>query len=283
MYFQETTNLLFTKLPTTLSKEIEQEFKAKYLGLTAAVIPTIHFIYSFVQEMCVKAALQKELRDFSICSTIPILGNYKNDKKYGIRKSRSYKGKPHDTHIKVFKKKYQYDRGRVRKCKCFVCGMEGHFARDCRNKKKDLSRAAKLQELDLPEDWDIVSADNDDSSVYSISEGEQGLTTQNIKNMVESIPQESVFMMRQEKYYSEDEENYYENEYILDQYGYMFSFNNLISQIPQIEKGAGSWRPEIKLEETMKNCSHEWKHNEGTNHVFCYFCKINTTNISRTH
>ncbi|GKD99807.1 hypothetical protein Tco_1387791, partial [Tanacetum coccineum] len=51
--------------------------------------------------MCKDAALAKELRDLSLCSAIPIPGYYKNNrKKYGLRKSRTYKGKPHNSHVK---------------------------------------------------------------------------------------------------------------------------------------------------------------------------------------
>ncbi|GJS59272.1 hypothetical protein Tco_0654056 [Tanacetum coccineum] len=49
---------------------------------------------------------------------------------------------------------------------------EGHFAKDCRSKQGNIARSAVYQELDLDDNWDIVSADFDDSSVYSISEGE---------------------------------------------------------------------------------------------------------------
>ncbi|GKE53662.1 Orf y [Tanacetum coccineum] len=123
--------------------------------------------------MCKDAALAKELRDLSLCSAIPIPGNYKNNrKKYGMRKSRTYKGKPHKSHVKPFKRKYKDDRGRVKKCKCFICGKEWHFAKDCRSKQGNIARSAVYQELDLDDNWDIVSADFDDSSVYSISEGE---------------------------------------------------------------------------------------------------------------
>ncbi|GJX85966.1 Orf y [Tanacetum coccineum] len=91
-------------------------------------------------------------------------------KKYGMRKSRTYKGKPHNSHVKPFKIKYKDDRGRVKKCKCFICGKEGHFAKDCRSKQGNIARSPIYQELDLDDNWDIVSADFDDSSVYRISE-----------------------------------------------------------------------------------------------------------------
>ncbi|GJX91148.1 hypothetical protein Tco_0344474 [Tanacetum coccineum] len=122
------------------------------------------------------AALAKELRDLSLCSAIPILGYYKsNRKKYRIRKSRTYKGKPHNTHI-------------------------------ARSRTSITSaRSAVYQELDLDDNWDIVSADFDDSSVYSISEG-QGDTHQSISVIVQDTPvKETVFMAIEEDDESDDE------------------------------------------------------------------------------
>nr|GFA64084.1 TPA: orf y [Tanacetum cinerariifolium] len=143
------------------------------------VLPAIKFTHTFVSEMCKDAVLAKELRDLSLCSAIPIPGYYKNNrKKYGIRKSRTYKGKPHNSHVKPFKRKYKDDRGRVKKCKCFICGKEGHFAKDYRN--------------------------FDDSSVYSISEGE-GDVHQNISIMVQDTPIKEVAFMAIEE--SDDEQH----------------------------------------------------------------------------
>nr|GEX50301.1 TPA: orf y [Tanacetum cinerariifolium] len=116
LYFPSTTKKLFTKLPPSLSKKIEESFKARHPGLSAGVLPTIKFTHTFVSEMCKDAVLAKELRDLSLCSAIPILCYYKNNrKKYGIRKSRTYKGKPYNSHVKPFKRKYKDDRGRVKK------------------------------------------------------------------------------------------------------------------------------------------------------------------------
>nr|GEV66638.1 hypothetical protein AMTR_s00071p00160380 [Tanacetum cinerariifolium] len=73
LYFPSTTEKLFAKLPPSLSKKIEESFKARHPGLSAGVLPAIKFTHTFVSEMCKDAALAKELRDLSLCSAIPIL------------------------------------------------------------------------------------------------------------------------------------------------------------------------------------------------------------------
>nr|GFA95452.1 TPA: orf y [Tanacetum cinerariifolium] len=82
--------------------------------------------------------------------------------------------------------------------------MEGHFAKDCRSKQRNIARSAVYQELDLDDNWDIVSADFDDSSVYNISEGECDVH-QNISIMVQDTPiEEAAFMAIEE---SDDEQD----------------------------------------------------------------------------
>ncbi|GJU25501.1 Orf y [Tanacetum coccineum] len=195
LYFPSTTEKLFAKLPPSLFKKIEESFKAKHPGLIAAVLPAIKFTHTFVSEMCKDAGLAKELIDLSFCSAIPIPSYYKNNmKKYGIRNSRTYKGKPHNSYVKSFKRKYKDDRGRVKNCKCFICGKEGHFAKDCKSKQSNIARSAVYQELNLDDNWDIVSIDFNDSNVYSISKGE-GDVHQNINIMVQDTPfKEATFM-----------------------------------------------------------------------------------------
>nr|GEX87391.1 hypothetical protein [Tanacetum cinerariifolium] len=62
------------------------------------------------------------------------------------------------------------------------------------SKQGNIARSAVYQELDLDDNWDVVSADFDDSSVYSISEGE-GDTHQNISVMVQDTPVEEIAFM----------------------------------------------------------------------------------------
>nr|GEZ67635.1 RNA-directed DNA polymerase [Tanacetum cinerariifolium] len=111
------------------------------------------------------AALAKELRDLSLCFAMQIPGYYKNNrKKCRIRKSTTYKGKPHNSHVNPFKRKYKDDRGIVKK----------YF---------------------------------DDSSVYSISEGE-GDVLQNISVKVQDAPfEEAAFMTIEGFNESDDERN----------------------------------------------------------------------------
>ena len=177
------SNKLFMKMPDPLGNILMEAFNKKYPGPQEggliALVPRIYFCQKYLQEMCQQAALQRSLKDLSFCSKIPIPGYYSKNpsKKYGLRKSKTYKGKPHDSHVHVFKRKHA---DKVRKCKCFICGEEGHFAKECKKNRGNITRAAVLENLDIPEDWDVVSVDQDEpdsDAICSMSEGETGVTS----------------------------------------------------------------------------------------------------------
>nr|GEY41883.1 ORFIII-like polyprotein [Tanacetum cinerariifolium] len=239
LYFPSITKKLFAKLPPSLSKKIEELFKAKHPSLSAGVLPAIKFTHTFVSKMCKDVVLAKELRDLSLCSAIPILGYYKNNrKKYGIRKSRTYKGKPHNSHVNPFKRK---------------------------SKQGNIARSAVYQELNLDDNWDIISADFDDSSVYSISEGE-GDVHQNISVMVQdTLFEEAAFMTIEDL--SDDERSIKENYDDQNSHHAFMFYPGQPIKIADMVQSAGSWKPDKELPTQSKSCEHDWKENAITNYT----------------
>ncbi|KAG6521863.1 hypothetical protein ZIOFF_018996 [Zingiber officinale] len=180
---------------TCHSNEVEATFKAKYPTNQVGVIPRIHFTYQYLAKICKKAAIQKSVKDLAFCSKIPILGYYNKQKKFGLRKAKTYKGKSHDSHVRVFKKK---KADQQKKCKCFICGEPGHFARDCKKQTSNIARASILDQLDLPSDYDVISVDlneADSDAICSFSEGEAGPSYINL--VLDDTPwiQDTIYML----------------------------------------------------------------------------------------
>ncbi|GJV57961.1 hypothetical protein Tco_1458966 [Tanacetum coccineum] len=153
---------------------------------------------------------------------------------------------------------------------------KGHFAKDCRSKQGNIARSAVYQEMDLDDNWDIVLADFDDSSVYSISEGE-GDTHQSISVMVQDTPvEETIFIAIEEDYEIDSEEEDNQSSH----YAFMFH-PRPPTKIAEMVQAVGSWKPNKELPAKSKECEHEWKENTVTKYTICYYCRILTTDISR--
>ncbi|KAJ4798521.1 polyprotein [Rhynchospora pubera] len=241
----ELSTKFFKKMPPIIGGEIEKAFAEKYPGNTVGVIPKIHFTYQYLAEQCKRVALQRSLKDLSFCSRILVPGYYQKNKKYGLRKAKIYWGKPHDTHIRVLKKKHA---DKVRKCKCFICGEEGHFARNCTRQKGNIARAAIVENLDLDDDWDVLSVDQnepDSDAICSFSEGE-GSTSHSLMAGINEVPYETAMMIMSEEI---------------------------------------SWRVVTSVPQEIQNCAHQWEDNSPVAQEFmrCLFCKEQTNPRMRAH
>ncbi|GKC32276.1 hypothetical protein Tco_1039570 [Tanacetum coccineum] len=110
--------------------------------------------------------------------------------------------------------------------------------------------------MDLDDNWDIVSADFDDSSVYIISEGE-GDVHQNISIMVQDTPfEEAVFMAIEGINESDDEQSI--EEYYYSHHAFMFH-PGPPTKIADMVQFAGSWKPDKELPTQSKSLNVKGK------------------------
>nr|GEY24870.1 RNA-directed DNA polymerase [Tanacetum cinerariifolium] len=162
---------------------------------------------------------------------------------------------------------------------CYVIPIpERIFAKDCRSKQGNIARSTIYQELDLDDKWDIVSADFDDSTVYSISERE-GNTHQSISVMVQdTLVEEAVFMTIKESDESDSEQEEEDDQF--SHRAFMFH-PGPPTKIAEMVQSVGSWKPNKELPTQSKECEHNWKENTVTNYTICYYCGILTTYMPR--
>ncbi|AIB53751.1 polyprotein [Pagoda yellow mosaic associated virus] len=255
----ELSEKLFRKLPPVIGPAIEKAYKQRYPGMDIGVPTRINFIYQYLMEVCKQAALQRSLKDLSFCAQVPIPGDYNREgKKYGLRRASTYKGKPHATHVRTFKRK---DAGKQRKCACFICGEPDHFAKECpRNGKGNINRVHYYDNLNIPEDWDIMSVDPEEpmsDAICSMSEGEAGFTA-TAYNFEDDLP------------YGEPTNS--------------FNFGLVLIQGPVPDVNASSWMPRHPLEGLQLTCIHVWEENapiQATENKRCGFCRNETRVTSR--
>nr|QVX19934.1 ORF3 polyprotein [Spiraea yellow leafspot virus] len=229
----ELSEKLFRKLPESVGTVMEKSYRERYPGLEVGVMARINFIIEYLQNVCKQAELQRSLKNLSFCSKMPVPGYYdKYDrKKYGVRKSKTYKGKPHDTHVKVIKNKNKGAPGK--KCKCYLCGIEGHYARECPRKVVKPERLNFFEGLSLADNWDVLSVDvgeSDDEDVCSISEGETAGRMDELAAFKAQLP-------------------------------YPVEFEQTMLAIVQeaVQQATDtSWRRKLELKQEQKNCQHQW-------------------------
>nr|AFO11489.1 polyprotein [Sugarcane bacilliform virus] len=248
----ELTDEFFTKLPGKLGDRVKEAFKKKYPGVERHVPAATRFTYDYLEEVCTENNFQKQLRSLNFCKGFPVVnpvGTRKYGKKYGTRKARSYRGKPHKSHVRIEKKKYLQQR--EKKCRCYVCGSPDHLMKDCKSPMKRQERVNLANELDIPDGYDLVSVGYDESDIdeiYSVSENEecQAHLGLNEDEQLPKVPQTF-----------EEWEEYYKEEFIM-MADIEDSENSDEEKGPFLVGPKGSFRHQMEVSYKQYKCEHDW-------------------------
>ncbi|KAI9116599.1 hypothetical protein K1719_012257 [Acacia pycnantha] len=183
-FTQNMSDKYFSKIPPPFNSIIKDEWYKVYPTVTQGIAPRIVFTKEYLKKKCIENEVAKQVKDYNFCKQVYIPGYFPKDKKR-IRRATNYRnGIPRKNHIRKFKR----HKPPTQKCRRYVCGEEGHFARECRNKRGNTERFALNYSLDLPQDFDIVSIDQDDpdndSDICSIIDDD----LDNITTEVSSTP-----------------------------------------------------------------------------------------------
>ncbi|AVA17861.1 polyprotein [Birch leaf roll-associated virus] len=227
----ELSEKFFRKLPPAIGEEIAGAFLAKYGDVGTNVMLRIMFTYQYLLEQCKRAAVQKSMKDLSFCKEMPLPGFYRS-KKYGLRKAKTYNGKPHKTHVRVIRDKDKRREGT--KCKCYLCGEVGHYARECKKEKRNINRSYIVDNTLLADGWDVVSVDpgeEDSDGIQSVSETEAVDST------------DSVAIFREMGPYKQ--ESLINNAFVL-----------IFGPVPEANL---TWMPQYPLSSQQGCCNHKWE------------------------
>nr|AFO11495.1 polyprotein [Sugarcane bacilliform virus] len=286
----ELTNEFFTKLPGKLGDKVKEAFVAKYPSVERHVPAAIRFTYDYLEEICTENNFQKQLRSLNFCKGFPVVnpvGTKKYGKRYGTRKARSYRGKPHSSHVRIERTRYlkqRKDGKGEKKCRCFVCGSTEHLMKDCKSPMKRQDRVNLAREIDIPDNYDIVSVgfdEEDTEDIYSVSENEENQAHLGVSYEDPQLPTIPTSFEEWEEFYKEE-----------------FTLMAEVDDSSDDEKGPflvgpkDGFRHQMVVSQKQYKCTHDWEFQKDRTrpckrclktvskgeYVYCKTCKVGVCN-----
>ncbi|AEC49877.1 polyprotein [Banana streak UI virus] len=276
----ELSDEFFTKLPDEIADSAKTAFNKKFPGTAIHIPARIEFTYNYLEEICTENNKQRKLGKLNFCKGFPVVNPMtRKYKSLGTRRTTTYKGKPHKTHARIDKKKYL--QGRKKDCRCYVCGEEGHFAKECRSKKRIQERVNIVQELDIPDGYDIISVGYDEKSIediYSISEGEDNQA--HLGRDEEQLPEVPTTW--------EDWDSYYKKEFLMMAEVLEVSSDEEKEEGPWLVGKEGGYMQQMYVTKKQFHCTHDWYYDQPRvricqrcfqkspkgQYIICGICKV---------